>query len=132
MSPYSQLEGPQNKARMSPYYQLQGPYNKVWMIVLVKIPPPPPLVLPHPLCFPRGGWGTVTCSTQNFSMQLTVLLWQNHHPRVRPKAFQWKVVSVCKSSRSSGAGPRKSPRREVVRSSAGAGVLYPPFLGSFA
>ena len=28
-------------------------------------------------------------------------------------------------------GP-KSPRREVVRSSAGAGVIYPPFLGSFA
>ena len=27
---------------------------------------------------------------------------------------------------------KKSPRREVVRSSAGAGVIYPPFLGSFA
>ena len=27
---------------------------------------------------------------------------------------------------------KKSPRREVVRSSAGAGVVYPPFLGSFA
>ena len=26
----------------------------------------------------------------------------------------------------------KSPRREVVRSSAGAGAVYPPFLGSFA
>ena len=26
----------------------------------------------------------------------------------------------------------KSPRREVVRSSVGAGVLYPPFLGPFA
>ena len=26
----------------------------------------------------------------------------------------------------------KSPRREVVRSSAGAGIVYPPFLGSFA
>ena len=25
----------------------------------------------------------------------------------------------------------QSPRREVVRSSAGVGVLYPPFLGSF-
>ena len=24
---------------------------------------------------------------------------QNHHPRVLPKAFQWKVVSMCKSSR---------------------------------
>ena len=31
---------------------------------------------------------------------------QNYHPRVLPKAFQWKVVSICKSSRSSGAGPR--------------------------
>ena len=30
----------------------------------------------------------------------------NHHPRVLPKAFQWKVVSVCRSLRSSGAGPR--------------------------
>ena len=58
-------------------------------------PTPPPLV------------GTVTCSTQKFSLQLTVLLWQKHHPRVLPKAFQWKVVSMCKSSRSSGAGPRK-------------------------
>ena len=28
--------------------------------------------------------------------------------------------------------PSKSPRREVVRSSAGASVVYPPFLGSFA
>ena len=24
---------------------------------------------------------------------------QNHHPRVLPKAFQWKVESMCKSSR---------------------------------
>ena len=24
---------------------------------------------------------------------------QNHHPRVLPKTFQWKVVSMCKSSR---------------------------------
>ena len=66
---------------------------------------PPPPVVPPPLSFPRGG--AVTCSTQNFSLQLTVLLWQNHHPRVLPKAFQWKVVSMCKSSRSIGAGPRK-------------------------
>ena len=36
--------------------------------------PPPPLVVPHPLSFPRGGWGTVTWSTQNFSLQLIVLL----------------------------------------------------------
>ena len=67
---------------------------------------PPPLVLP-PLSFPMGGWGTVTCSTQNFSLRLIVLLWQNHHPRVLPKAIQWKLVSMRKSSRSSGAGPRK-------------------------
>ena len=69
--------------------------------------PPPPLVLRHPLSLPREGWGTVTCSTQSFSLQLTVLLWQNHHPRRLPKAFQWKLVSMSKSSRSSGAGPRK-------------------------
>ena len=36
--------------------------------------PPPPLVVPHPLSFPRGGWGTVTWSTQNFSLRLIVLL----------------------------------------------------------
>ena len=35
---------------------------------------PPPLVVPHPLSFPRGGWGTVTWSTQNFSLRLIVLL----------------------------------------------------------
>ena len=37
--------------------------------------PPPPPVVPHPLSFPRGGWGTVTWSTQNFSLQLIVLLY---------------------------------------------------------
>ena len=37
-------------------------------------PPPPPLVVPHPLSFPGGGWGTVTWSTQNFSLRLIVLL----------------------------------------------------------
>ena len=68
---------------------------------------PPPLCPSPPLVLPQGGWGAVTCSTQNFSLQLTVLLWQNHHPRVLPKAFQWKAVSMCKGSRSSGAGPRK-------------------------
>ena len=36
--------------------------------------PPTPLVVPHPLLFPRGGWGTVTWSTQNFSLRLIVLL----------------------------------------------------------
>ena len=78
-----------------------------WRSTKKNPPTPPPLELPHPLSFPRGGWGTVTCSTQNFSLQLTVLLLQNHYPRVLPKAFQRKVVSMCKSSRSSGAGPRK-------------------------
>ena len=66
-------------------------------------PTPPPLSFPTPCRSLGGGWGTVTCSTQNFSLRLTVLLWQNHHPRVLPKAFQWKVVSMCKSSRSSRA-----------------------------
>ena len=65
--------------------------------------PLPPCPSP-PLVLPRGRWGTVTCSTQNFSLPLTVLLWQNHHPRVLPKAFQWKVVSMCKSSRSCAKG----------------------------
>ena len=69
--------------------------------------PPPPLSFPTPCPSPGRGWGIVTCSTQIFLLQLTVLLWQNHHPRVLPKAFQWKVVSMRKSSKSSGAGPRK-------------------------
>ena len=33
-----------------------------------------PLVVPHPLSFSRGGWGTVTWSNQNFSLRLIVLL----------------------------------------------------------
>ena len=61
----------------------------------------------HNIHNPPGGGETVTCSNQNCSLQLTVLLSQNHHPRVLPKVFQWKVVSMCKSSRLSGAGPRK-------------------------
>ena len=36
--------------------------------------PFPPLVVPHPLSFPRGGGGTVTWSTQKFSLRLIVLL----------------------------------------------------------
>ena len=73
-----------------------------------------------PWSFPGGGG--VTCSTQNFSLWLAVLLWQNHHPRVLPKAFQWKVVSMCKSSRSSGAGPRNfTPSQSRSRS---------PYIGS--
>ena len=39
------------------------------------------------------------------------------------RSVGFKVV-ICKR--------KKSPRREVFRSSAGASVLYPPFLGSFA
>ena len=54
--------------------------------------------------------------TLSFLLWLTVLLLQNHHPRVLPKAFQWKVVSMCKSSRASGAGPRNytGPVKEQV------------------
>ena len=52
-------------------------------------PTPPPLVLP------QGGMGDRQFSTQNFLLQLIVLLWQNHHPRVLPKAFQWKVACIC-------------------------------------
>ena len=36
--------------------------------------PSPPRVVPRPLSFPGGCWGTVTWSTQNFSLQLIVLL----------------------------------------------------------
>ena len=40
--------------------------------MLLVVPPadPPPSVLPHPLSFPREGWGTVTCSTQITSQRL--------------------------------------------------------------
>ena len=68
---------------------------------------PPSRVLPPPLVLPQGGVGDRHLLNPKFLLQLTVLLWQNHHPIVLPKAFQWKVVSMCKSSRSSGAGPRK-------------------------
>ena len=37
-------------------------------------PPPPPPVSPTPCRSPGGGWGTVTWSTQNFSLRLIVLL----------------------------------------------------------
>ena len=30
----------------------------------------------------------------------------NHHPRVLPEAFLWKMVAMFRSSRSNGAGPR--------------------------
>ena len=36
--------------------------------------PSPSLVVPHPLSFPGWGWGTVTWSTQKFSLRLIVLL----------------------------------------------------------
>ena len=96
--------------------------------------PSPPLVLPpgrgggvslgHPKFFRCGSlccwdtiWGT-SCILQGtfpkgngfpkICLRLPSLLLrrQNHHPRVLPKAFRWKVVSMCESSRSSGAGPR--------------------------
>ena len=81
--------------------------------------PPPPCRSP-PLVVPRGGlgdrhlvnpkffvaahcvvvwvpvlWGTTTCIPCTHGRTGR----QNHHPRVLPKAFQWKVVSMCKSSR---------------------------------
>ena len=41
----------------------------------------------------------------------------NHDPRVLPKAFLWKLVSMFRSSRSSGAGPRNfTPSRPRSRS----------------
>ena len=40
-----------------------------------------------------------------------------------PAAFNYQGGGLCKL---------ESPRREVVRSSAGASGVYPPFLGSFA
>ena len=52
------------------------------------------------------------------------------HSRPPPLSFLLKLcVIVLHTHR---YHPPKSPRREVVRSSAGAGVIYPPFLGSFA
>ena len=58
------------------------------LIAVKQICPIVPPVVGHPLSFPRGGWGTVTYSTQIFFLQLTMLLWQNHHPRVLPKAIK--------------------------------------------
>ena len=69
--------------------------------------PPPPLVVPHPLSFPRGGVGDRHVLNPQFFGAAHCVVVANHHPRVLPKAFQWKVVSMCTSSRSSGAGPRK-------------------------
>ena len=68
--------------------------------------------------FPKGNGFPKIC------LRLPSLLpgGQNHHPRVLPKAFQWKVESMCKSSKSSGAGPRKfTPSRSRSRS---------PYIGS--
>ena len=42
------------------------------------------------------------------------------------------LSSACCSRGGESKRSRKSPRREVVRSSAGASGVYPPFLGSFA
>ena len=55
---------------------------------------PPPCPSP-PLVLPQGGGGGCHLLIPKFLLQLTVLLWQNHHPRVLPKAFRWKVVSMC-------------------------------------
>ena len=63
--------------------------------------------------FPKGNGFPKTC----LRLPSRRLRRQNHHPRVLPKAFQWKVVSMCKRSRSSGAGPRNfTPRRSRSRS----------------
>ena len=78
--------------------------------------PPPPCCSP-PLVVPRRGGGGLgdrhLVNTKFFvaahccvgdcvvCLRLPSLLprRQNHHPRVLPKAFQWKVESMCKSSR---------------------------------
>ena len=68
--------------------------------------------------FPKGNGFPKIC----LRLPSLLLRRQNHHPRVLPKAFQWKVVSMCKSSRSSGAGPRNfTPSRSRSRS---------PYIGS--
>ena len=55
------------------FWHQREPGQSSRVSVLCQVPPPP-LVVPHPLSFPRGGWGTVTWSTQNFSLRLIVLL----------------------------------------------------------
>ena len=75
----------------SDHTQVTGSYPPPSSRVTVPHPPPPPGE-PH---YHR---------TRRFFRHL--LKGQNHHPRVLPKASQWKVVSMCKRSRSSGAGPR--------------------------
>ena len=48
--------------------------NWVQSVFFLPCSPPPPRVVPHPLSFPGGGGGTVTWSTQKFSLRLIVLL----------------------------------------------------------
>ena len=50
---------------------------------------------------------------------------------VTPQYDEGPVIFRCIQGLGSGVWA-ESPRREVIRSSAGAGVVYPPFLGSFA
>ena len=107
--------------------------------------PPPPSCPAPPLVLPRWGLGgrhfvntkdfiTAHCvvvwvrgkEALPFVSLLLLALWHlpsllpkgpNHHPTVLPKAFQWKVVSMCRSWRSSGAGTTNfTPRRSRSRS----------------
>ena len=80
---------------------------------------------PHPVqSWPRSGTTTVTLGSR---------------AETRPRLCGMHMNS-CRSGggelRQQGLWrlflKQKSPRREVVRSSAGAGVVYPPFWGSFA
>ena len=78
-------------------------------------PPPPPAPHHHHI---RGGGGGFRGGI--------ILPWdisQFKFARNFPRNFQAVVRNKPAT---------KSPRREVVRSSAGAGVVYPHFLGSFA
>ena len=55
------------------------------------------------------------------------LAWERGH-NTRSKCTKERVGGLC-CTRQRKDCARESPRREVVRSSAGAGVVYPPFLG---
>ena len=102
------------------------------------LPPPPPLSCPTPCLSPGagGGWGTsqhksfcygsLCCEVLPLVSRVLLALLHlpslplkgpNHHPTVLPKAFQWKVVSMCRSLRPSAAGPRNfTPSRSRSRS----------------
>ena len=58
-----------------------------------------------------------------------------HWPKGFGPVFIWACLwapSDVGSKEAMRSKPEESPRTEVVRSSAGASVVYPPFLGSFA